>query len=227
MAPPPTTAPGRPGAAAGAGAQFAALPAAAKVGIGVVLVAVMCAVYYFALHAPLAEQIGTARTRGTTLERDRTEAQAQQREYITLREELTSREGLDRANLRVLPEDPEIAAFLADLTRLAELSGLQMRLVEPQPEEEDEHYTRVPVALHLSGRFHQLTRFFYNVSRLERAISMENLVLSHPTVVGEDVVLTVEVLATTYRRPPPPDPTRRGPAHARTGAGTSSTSGGG
>lgn len=196
----------------GAGAQFAALPAPAKVGIGVALVAVICAIYYFALHAPMADQIDGARHRGEELEDDRVAAQARQREYLALREELTAREGLDRANLRVLPEDGEMAAFLGDLTRLAELSGLDMRLVEPQPEEEDTHYTRLPVSLHIAGRYHQLTRFFYNVSRLERAISMENLVMHEPTVAGEDVVLAVEVMATTYRRPTPVDPSAPAPA---------------
>lgn len=212
----------------GVGAQFGALPAAAKAGIGVAILAVMGAVYYFALHSPLAEQITTARTHGTELETERTAAQARQREYIELREELTAREGLDRANLRVLPEEAEIAAFLADLTRLAELSGLEMRLVEPEAEEEDEHYTRLPVQLRLSGRFHQLTRFFYNVSRLERAISMENVRLSDPTIVGEDVVLAVEVLATTYRRAsaPAPAPAAAAPATASAPAGAAGHGGG-
>jgi type IV pilus assembly protein PilO len=196
----------------GAGAQFVALPAPAKLGIGVALVAALCAIYYFALHSPLADQISAARRRGTELEEERESALARQAEYLALREELTAREGLDRANLRVLPEDAEMAAFLADLTRLAELSGLQMRLVEPQPEEEDEHYTRLPVSLHLAGRYHQLTRFFYNVSRLERAISMENLVMDEPTEEGEDVVITVEVLATTYRRPRAEEPPGAAPA---------------
>jgi type IV pilus assembly protein PilO len=76
-----------------------------------------------------------------------------------------------------------------------------MRLVEPRPEEPQEQYVRLPVALHLSGRYHQLSRFFYNVSRLERAISMENIQLTEPTVTEEDVVLNVQVLATTFRRP--------------------------
>ena len=53
----------------------------------------------------------------------------------------------------------------------------------------------------MSGRYHQLARFFYNVSRLERAISMENINLTEPHAVGEDILLNVEVLATTFRRP--------------------------
>ncbi len=195
--PKPTTAP----KAASGSLTFATMPVAGRVGLGILLCGVICGIYYFALHTPLTEDIDSARAAHARLEEERATAQRRQREYIELREELASREGLDRANLRVLPEDAEIPAFLADLHRLAEMSGLEMRLVQPRPEEPSEHFVEVPVALRFSGRYHQLARFFYNVSRLERAISMENVSLGTPHVEGEDVVMTVEVMATTYRRP--------------------------
>jgi len=185
---------------------FAALPTPAKAGVLVGLVAVISAIYYFALHQPLAEEIEQAVQQHATLETNMLNARERQQEYIHLREELASREGLDRANLRVLPEDAEIASFLQDLNRLAETSGLGMRLVEPRPEEAEAQYIRLPVALHVAGRYHQLARFMYNVSRLERAISLEDISLANPHVSGEDIVIDVEVLATTFRRPTPDDP---------------------
>lgn len=188
-------------AAPASGANFEGLPVAGKVGVGVFLCALIGAAYYFALHAPLTEDLESARSRNRSLREDMESAERRQEEYIALREELASREGLDRANLRVLPADPEIPAFLADLHRLAEMSGLEMRLVQPRPEEPSEHYVEVPVELRFSGRYHQLARFFYNVSRLERAISMENVHLESPHVEGEDVLISVGVMATTYRRP--------------------------
>ena len=36
----------------------------------------------------------------------------------------------------------------------------------------------MPVALAIRGRYHELAKFFYNISRLERAINMEDLSLS-------------------------------------------------
>ena len=90
---------------------------------------------------------------------------------------------------------------------MAELRGLEIRLVEPRPEEPGEHYMRLPVRLQLGGRYHQLARFFYNVSRLDRLISMENIHLSQPAGAATEadqsdgVVIAVEVLATTFRRP--------------------------
>jgi len=199
----------------GGSLTFATMPVIGRVGLGVLLCSVIGGIYYFALHTPLTEDLDRAHGAHTRLEEERLTAQRRQREYIELREELAGREGLDRANLRVLPEDAEIPAFLADLHRLAEMSGLEMRLVQPRPEEPSEHFVEVPVALRLSGRYHQLARFFYNVSRLERAISMENVVLATPHAVGEDVVMTVEVMATTYRRPSaeelaPPEPVAGG-----------------
>jgi type IV pilus assembly protein PilO len=181
--------------------SFESLPAAAKAAVGLFILAAMVIIYTVAVHGPLEEEIASARSARYQLDERMQEARTRQAQYLQLREELAAREGLDRANLRVLPEDAEMAAFLQDLNRLAEMSGLHIRLVEPRPEEPQEQYVRLPVALRLAGRYHQLARFFYNVSRLERAISMENIRLTEPTLRGEEVVLNVEVLATTYRRP--------------------------
>ncbi len=195
-------APPKPAAASSA-QSFGGLPVAAKAALCVFVVALIGAIYYFALHAPLTEDLESARAQHTQFQQQMVQAQARQQEYIDLREQLAQREGLDRANLRVLPEQAEIASFLQDLNRLAETSGLAMRLVEPRPEEPEAQYIRLPVSLHVAGRYHQLARFMYSVSRLERAISLEDIGLANPHIVGEDVVIDVEVMATTFRRPPP------------------------
>ncbi len=185
---------------------FGRLPAAGKAAIGLGLVAMIGAVYYFALHMSVTDEIATAERQHTTLTQRMMDARAQNAEYVRLREERSQREGLDRANLRALPAEAETAAFLQDLNRLAELSGLEIRLVEPRPEEQSDHYMRLPVRLQLGGRYHQLARFFYNVSRLDRLISMENINLGQVQNTAADaqideVLISVEVLATTFRRP--------------------------
>lgn len=193
-------------ASTGSEQAFAKLPAAAKAAMGLGLLALICAVYYFALHMSLDEDIKRAEARFRELQTSMQDAQARNAEYVRLREERSAREGLDRANLRALPEHAETASFLQDLNRLAELSGLRIRLVEPRPEEPEPHYVRLPVSLRLQGRHHQLARFFHNVSRLDRLISMEDIHLHEPRVEGEEVLLDVDVLATTYRRPSAPEP---------------------
>lgn len=185
--------------------SFDQLPPAGKGTVGAGIVIFICAAYYFVFHASVINDLNAAQARRRQLEVHMEAARARNAEYLALREELAAREGLDRQNLRALPEAAETAAFLQDLNRLAELSGLRIRQVEPRPEEPDEHYVRLPVRLELAGRYHQLARFFHSVSHIDRLISMENLHLHHPEVVAEEVQLSVDVMATTYRRPSAPD----------------------
>lgn len=187
-------------AKASAQPNFAALPVGAKVFILFALVTVVGAIYFLVFHASLESDLEAAKQRHGRLQQELTEANRNQEAALRLREEVASREALERQILRVLPETAEIPAFLDDLNRLAELSGLKVTSVTPASGAREEYFVRVPVSLEVRGRYHQLAKFFYNVSRLERAINMENISLSEPQVVGDEVLLNVSVLATTFRR---------------------------
>jgi type IV pilus assembly protein PilO len=181
--------------------SFATLPSGAKVFVLFALLAVVSAGYYLGVHMGLEQETEEAQRRHEVLQNDLNQARERQKEYLKLREELATREAQDRQNLRILPDTAEIPAFLDDLNRLAELSGLRVGNVSPRPELSEQFFVRVPVALSIGGKFHQLAKFFYNISRLERAINMENISLTQPTKDGDDIVLSVSVLATTFRRP--------------------------
>jgi len=181
--------------------SFATLPPAGKAVLLVAVLALVSGAYYVGLHMGLEQESEDAQRQHSVLTNDLNQARERQKEYLRLREELAAREAADKQNMRVLPETAEIPAFLDDLNRLAELSGLRVANVGPKQEASEQFFVRVPVSLNIAGKFHQLTKFFYNVSRLERAINMENISLTQPTKDGEDVIMNVSVLATTFRRP--------------------------
>jgi type IV pilus assembly protein PilO len=181
--------------------SFNALPSPAKGVLLVAMLGLVSAAYYVGLQMGLEDETADAQRQHSVLTNDLNRARERQKEYLRLREELATREASDKQNLRVLPETAEIPAFLDDLNRLAELSGLRVANVSPRVEAAEQFFVRVPVSLNLAGKFHQLSKFFYNVSRLERAINMENISLTQPKRDGEEIVLTVSVLATTFRRP--------------------------
>jgi type IV pilus assembly protein PilO len=181
--------------------NFAQLPIGGKLFVLVVLIGLLTAGYYLALHMGLQESIAAAGATHASLEAELQQAHDRQKEYLRLREEVSAREALDKQNLRILPVTAEIPAFLEDLNRLAELSGLRMQDVTPNSETKEEFYTRVPVALSFRGRYHELAKFFYNVSRLERAINMENIMVRVEQRENDGAVqLAVNVRATTFRR---------------------------
>lgn len=180
---------------------FADAPTPVKVLLGLLVVLVLTAAYYAALHMSLSEELEAAEVKKGQLQAERAAAERQNDEYFKLRNELRDREAIDRVNKRVLPESAEIPAVLQDINRLAEVSGIQIKTVHPRPEQKEELYVRIPIALAVRGRFHQIARFIYNTSRLERVVNMENISLRDPKVEGDSVVLAIDVRATTFRRP--------------------------
>lgn len=181
--------------------SFADVPVWGKALILVGIAIIVCSGFYVSLYMSLGEEIESARGKQSQLQREIKDAKRREEQYLQLTQELADREVIDRHNKKILPESAEIPAFLQDLHRVAELSGLQMRLVEPRPEEDQEFFSRIPVGLQFTGRFHQLSKFFYNISRLERAISLENIQLAKPRLLKNgDLVLDASILATTYRR---------------------------
>ena len=188
---------------------FVGLPAWGKA-LGLVgVLGLLGGAYYMLVHGSIATDLESATQQRQQLEDQIRDAERRQKQYLELTQELANRQDADQQNRRILPEDAEIATFLQDLNRVAELSGLTIRLVEPRPEQRQELYSKIPVVLALTGRFHQLAKFFYNVSKLDRAISMENIRMTQPRLQPSgEVIVEVDVRATTYRRPPP-KPTKK------------------
>jgi type IV pilus assembly protein PilO len=182
---------------------FVGLPGWAKA-LGLVgVLALLGGAYYAVVHSSVSTDLEAAQQQHKQLQDQIRDAERREKQYLELTQELANREVVDRQNRRTLPEDAEIAAFLQDLNRVAELSGLTIRLVEPRPEQRQELYSKIPVVLALTGRFHQMTKFFYNVSKLDRAISMENIRMTQPKLLPSgEMLIDVDVRATTYRRPP-------------------------
>ena len=98
----------------------------------------------------------------------------------------------------MLPADSEAAAFLSSIQQVSNVSGIDLQGWKPEEEQSQAFFAKVPMRLELSGRFHQIAKFMYEVGRLDRIINVENIELSNPKVEGDDVVLKARCLATTF-----------------------------
>jgi len=183
--------------------RFIEIPGWGKGLVLVGLLALLGVGYYALVYSSISGEVQRGRQTQKQLQDQIRDAERREKQYLDLTQELANREVADRQNRRILPENAEIAAFLQDLNRVAELSGLTIRLVEPRPEQREELYAKIPVVLALTGRFHQMGKFFYNVSKLDRAISLENIRMTQPRLMPSgEMLIDVDVRATTYRRPP-------------------------
>ncbi len=186
------------------------LPLAGKIGVGALLCSLLGVAYYVMLHTEVAAQIDKAKAKTTELEGELSKTRQAQASYFADRDELAMRQQKQRELNKVLPLETEVATFLSAIQSVSNISGIDLKAWSPQEEVPQTFFAKVPMKLTISGRFHQIAKFIYEIGRQDRIINMENLELSDPKIEGEDIVLKAQCLATTFHlikaKPPAPAP---------------------
>jgi type IV pilus assembly protein PilO len=101
--------------------------------------------------------------------------------------------------LSELPNDREIPTLLTSIASMAKDNGLEVLRFKPGKETPKGFYAEVPVELKLVGSFHQVAMFYQAVSNLSRIVNIGNLNLAVSSGKGNENLLSVECLATTFR----------------------------
>ena len=73
----------------------------------------------------------------------------------------------------LLPQKKEIPSLLTNISALGTNSGLNMSRFKPGGERKKEFYAEIPVSLKISGPYHNIGNFLYEVSKLDRIISAQ------------------------------------------------------
>jgi type IV pilus assembly protein PilO len=174
------------------------LPLAGKIGVGTVLCALLAIAYYVLLHNDVTVRIERESKKTQELQTELDRMKQSQASYFADRDELAMRQQKQRELNKVLPTDTEAATFLSALQAVSNISGIDLKAWQPMEEVPQTFYAKVPMKLQITGRFHQIAKFVYEVGKQDRIINMENLELQDPKIEGEDVVLKGNCLATTF-----------------------------
>ena len=182
-----------------ADAALTRLPLAARFAVGAGLVVVLAVAYFVVFYGDLSNSINTAKSEEQRLRRDLAEAKKAEFVYQEDLKALTELEQRQRELNKQLPMNTEYPAFLSSIQTVANVTGVTLTAWAPSQEVAEQFYARVPMRLELSGRFHQIAKFFYGVGQLDRIINLENIALTDPKPLGDDIMLKVESLATAFR----------------------------
>ena len=101
--------------------------------------------------------------------------------------------------LNELPLKREIPTLLTSVGDSAKEKGLDIVRFQPEQEVLKGFYAEVPVALKLSGSYHQAGAFFDAVSDMERIVNIQGLSLSGAKEIDGRTSLNIECRAITFR----------------------------
>jgi type IV pilus assembly protein PilO len=93
------------------------------------------------------------------------------------KEQLAEMEASFGALLRQLPEATEVESLLVDVSQTGLAAGLEVKKFKPSAEEKKGFYAELPIALEVSGSFHQLATFISGLASLPRIVTISDMKL--------------------------------------------------
>lgn len=98
---------------------------------------------------------------------------------------------------RQLPSKAEMDALLSDINQAGIGRSLQFELFRPGQVSVKEYYAELPIAVRVSGRYHDIGLFAADIANLSRIVTLNNLTLTPSK--DKNGVLTMDGTAKTFR----------------------------
>ena len=183
--------------------------------IGAALAVVV--VGWFLLLAETADALQEQRDREPQLKADYRQKLGQAVNLAELRKQKQQVQEYVTQLEKQLPGKAEMDALLSDINQAGLGRGLQFELFRPGQVEVKDYYAELPIALRVSGRYHDIGAFSADVANLSRIVTLQNLAIANA---GKEAggTLSMEATARTYRYLDPAEVAERRKSAAKPGA---------
>lgn len=170
-------------------------PAVPRNVLHVAVVIMVLVALWFVWLVNSSDELDAARAREVTLKADYQSKVAQAarldllkkqreevRQYVTLLE-------------KQLPSKAEMDALLSDINQAGLGRSLQFELFRPGQVDVKDYYAELPIAIRVTGSYHDMGAFVGDVANLSRIVTLNNLSIAPQ----KDGTLTMDATARTYR----------------------------
>ena len=189
----------------GAASQFRGLnpnepgqwPLLPKAATWLVLGVLVIVVGWFLLLSSAQEELDGVRAKEPTLKQDYRSKLAQAVNLGELRKQKLQVEEYVTQLEKQLPGKAEMDALLSDINQAGLGRGLQFELFRPGQVLVKDYYAELPIAIRVTGRYHDIGAFAADVANLSRIVTLHNM-----NIVGTkdpSGVLSMDATARTYR----------------------------
>jgi type IV pilus assembly protein PilO len=170
-------------------------PAAPRYGLCLLVTIVVVVALWFVWLEGSAEELQAAQSKETALRDDYTKKLVQAVNLETLKKQREQVQQYVTQLEKQLPSKAEIDALLSDINQAGLGRSLQFESFRPGAITVKEYYAELPIALKITGKYHDIGAFTADVANLSRIVTLNNLAITP----SKDGSLTLESTARTYR----------------------------
>jgi type IV pilus assembly protein PilO len=176
--------------------QWPVLPKAAAWLAAAVAVVVAC---WFGLLSTATDELQAERDREPVLKKDYLSKLGQAVNLGELRKQKLQVQEYVTQLEKQLPGKAEMDALLSDINQAGLGRGLQFELFRPGQVEIKDYYAELPIAIKISGKYHDMGAFAADVANLSRIVTLHNLAIAPVSAKDAGGNLSMEATARTYR----------------------------
>ncbi len=176
--------------------QWPALP---KILAWLAVTALMVVLGWFVVLQTEHENLDAERAKEPKLKADYRSKLAQAVNLPELRKQKLQVEEYVTQLEKQLPGKAEMDALLSDINQAGLGRGLQFELFRPGSVVVKDYYAELPIAIRVSGRYHDIGSFTADVANLSRIVTLHNMAITAPRANEPGGALTMDATARTYR----------------------------
>jgi len=157
---------------------------------------------WFLLLSTATDELQAARDREPALKEDYRGKLSQAVNLAELRKQKLQVQEYVTQLEKQLPGKAEMDALLSDINQAGLGRGLLFELFRPGQVEVKDYYAELPIAIRVSGRYHDIGAFAADVANLSRIVTLHNLSITQVNVKDakdNTGTLAMEATARTYR----------------------------
>ena len=193
-------------------------PALPRYALLLLAAVVMVVILWFAWLKGVDEELGSEQAKELTL---RDDYRAKLQEAVSLEELKKQRvQVLQYVNLleKQLPNKAEMDALLSDINQAGLGRSLQFELFRPGQLVVKDYYAELPIAIKVTGRYHDIGAFSSDIAHLSRIVTLNDLSVAPSTDKDKSGMLVLEATAKTFRYLDPDEIAAQQKATAKPGA---------
>ena len=154
---------------------------------------------WFGLLSGQADELQAERDREPQLKEEFRSKVAQAVNLNELRKQRVQVEEYVKQLEKQLPGKAEMDALLSDINQAGLGRGLEFELFRPGQVAVKDYYAELPIAIRVSGRYHDIGAFTGDIANLSRIVTLHNLNIAPGNAKDASGALFMEATARTYR----------------------------
>lgn len=162
-----------------------------------VLVFALCLVGgYFYIISDLRKDLSAVELKEQQLQKEFEKKAFKAAKLEPLKQQMKEMESSFAVLLSQLPADTEVPGLLEDMTEKAVSNGLDIASIQLQAERVQEFYIELPIAIKVSGAYHDLAAFVSGIAGLPRIVTLHDFTITSNI---EFTSQSMSITAKTYR----------------------------